>query len=164
MEPSGPITPSFDNTDTSVGGGGSDAVPDRTGPTEVAAGVSAADRPRPRVAWLPLVLIAAILLVGASVALVVVKLRSGESQLSYTIPAGTGQRIDAGEQVEIIPQRLNLHTGDSITVVNDDDRLHTVGPFAVRAHETLTYRFDYAGVYKGICTVHPSGEVNITVT
>ena len=80
-----------------------------------------------------------------------------------TVPAGTGERIAKGETVELIPRDLDLSVGDTMIIVNQDSRNHTVGPFAVRAGETLTYTFSNAGVFKGACSVHPSGEVTITV-
>lgn len=83
---------------------------------------------------------------------------------SYVIPAGTGARLDAGEQVSIIPSELAVHVGDSISIVNNDDRGHSVGPFYVPAGERLTHEFAERGTIADVCTIHPSGRVTITIT
>lgn len=111
-------------------------------------------------------LIGGVLLLVVVLGLGFVLLRGGSqpTQLTYVIPAGTGTRIDAGEQVELIPTQLDLKVGDSMVVTNQDSRTHVVGPFSVRAGETITYNFSRPSVYKGECTVHTGGEVTITVT
>ena len=87
----------------------------------------------------------------------------GEATFEYLIPLGSGERLDAGEPLDIFPAELNAQVGDTIRIVNDDDRGHTVGPFFVGAGETLSQRFSSPGVFEGICTVHPSGEVVLNV-
>ena len=81
----------------------------------------------------------------------------------YVIPAGTGERIDAGEAIEIVPAELVVTVGESIRIVNEDDRDHYVGVFFVAAGETLTQRFRSAGVLEDLCTVHPSGSFRLRV-
>ena len=51
----------------------------------------------------------------------------------YLIPLGSGERIDAGEELELFPDEFTAAVGDSIKIVNEDDRGHTVGPFFVGA-------------------------------
>jgi plastocyanin len=82
---------------------------------------------------------------------------------SYLIPAGTGAAKDAGELVEILPADLTVRVGEVLELINEDDRGHIVGPFYVRAGETLRQEFTSTGVYEGVCTVHPSGQVKVTV-
>lgn len=107
------------------------------------------------------------LLVAAGVALLVVALRPSPERAGvdheYVVPAGTGARLDAGEHVEVIPNRLELLVNDRLVVRNDDSRDHIVGPFAVRAGETVRYRFSRKGTFIGACTIHPSGDLAITV-
>lgn len=81
----------------------------------------------------------------------------------YVIPAGTGARLDAGERVEIVPASLTFARGDTLTVTNDDDRVHQIGVFGVRPGETLSYRFPNPGVFQGACSVHTSGMLTITI-
>ena len=81
----------------------------------------------------------------------------------FVIPAGTAEQIEAGEEVEIVPQELVMETGESIRIVNEDDVGHVVGVFYVGAGETLTQRFDTPGELSGECSVHPSGSFTLRV-
>jgi plastocyanin len=84
--------------------------------------------------------------------------------LHFVIPEGSGERIDAGEPVEVLPGELEVEVGDVIVIENEDDRGHLVGPFFVGAGEVLTQRFTSPGEYIGECSVHPSGELVVHVT
>lgn len=86
-----------------------------------------------------------------------------EAQHEYLIPAGTGDRIDGGELVEIIPAELEVHVGEVLRIVNDDDRGHVIGAFYVGAGETLSQTFSTPGELSGECSVHPSGSFTLTV-
>ena len=81
----------------------------------------------------------------------------------YVIPVGAGEALDAGTPLEILPAELQVDVGDTIRIENQDDRGHTVGPFFVGAHETLTQRFSTPGEFEGVCTVHPSGQLVLVV-
>lgn len=89
--------------------------------------------------------------------------RSGGTEHRFVIPAGTGAQIDAGQLVEILPAQLDVRVADRLVIVNDDSRAHVVGPFAVRAGETLRHTFNEPGRFVGECSVHPSGELAIVV-
>ena len=82
---------------------------------------------------------------------------------TYVIPVGAGEALDRGEPLEILPAELEVKQGEIIEIRNDDDRGHTVGPFFVGGNETLRQQFTSPGEYIGICTVHPSGEIVLTV-
>ena len=82
----------------------------------------------------------------------------------YVIPPGTGERLDAGEEVEIVPLVLDAVVGETIRIVNDDDRGHVVGVFFVGAGETLTQTFTSPGEFTGTCTVHTDGEFTLRVS
>lgn len=86
------------------------------------------------------------------------------SDYTIVVPAGTGDRIDAGEPVDLMPADLQLGVNDTLVIENEDVRTHVVGPFTVRAGETVRHQFNQAGTYTGVCTVHSSGEVVITVS
>ena len=87
-----------------------------------------------------------------------------EADYLFVIPAGSGEAIDRGEPLEILPGSLEVEVGEVIEIVNEDDRGHLVGPFFVGANETMRQEFTSRGEYVGICTVHPSGEITVTVT
>lgn len=80
------------------------------------------------------------------------------------VPPGTGERIDAGEDLELIPQRLELSVGDTLVIVNDDDRTHVVGPYGVPAGQELRTRFTEPGTYYGACTLHVGDRVEIVIS
>jgi len=81
----------------------------------------------------------------------------------FVIPAGAGEALDTGTPLEILPGELDVRVGETIRIVNEDDRGHTVGPFFVGANETLTQRFSSPGEFVGVCTVHPSGQIVLVV-
>ena len=101
--------------------------------------------------------------VGGGASTPKVEAADGEATFEYTVPAGTGARLDAGEDIDVLPAAIDASVGDVITIVNHDERGHVVGPFYVGEGETLTQRFASPGTYRGRCSVHPSGEVTITV-
>ncbi len=82
---------------------------------------------------------------------------------SFTIPPGAGEALDRGEPLEVLPGAMEVRVGEVIEIVNTDDRGHLVGPFFVGAGETLRQRFASPGEYVGICTVHPSGQLVLTI-
>ena len=89
---------------------------------------------------------------------------AGPYDYDFTIPAGTGVLLDAGARPAVFPTFLDVKVGDTIRIINDDDRGHSMGTFYVLAKSTLTYRFTTPGVFKGECTVNPGQEFVLTVT
>lgn len=81
----------------------------------------------------------------------------------YVIPSGSGTALDQGDPIEVLPESLDATTGQVIEIVNQDNRGYLVGPFFVGAEETVRYRFSTPGSYAGVCSVHPSGQIVITV-
>jgi len=88
---------------------------------------------------------------------------SEHADYEYMIPVGTGNRIDAGEEISIIPAELEVHVGESIRIINNDDRGHVVGVFFVGPGETMSQEFTSPGTLTGGCTIHPSGEFTLQV-
>ncbi len=88
---------------------------------------------------------------------------SALTDYEYVIPEGTGKLIDAGEAISIIPAELQVHVGESIRIVNNDERGHIVGIFFVGPGETLSQSFTSAGTLSGGCTIHPSGAFTLQV-
>ena len=92
-----------------------------------------------------------------------VAVENASADWSYSIPSGTGARLDQGERVEILPARIDARVGQVIRIVNHDGRGYLLGPFYVGAHETLLQRFTAPGTFKGACAVHPSGKIVLDV-
>lgn len=95
--------------------------------------------------------------------LVVQDSNQAQPDYEYLIPAGTGDRIRAGEDVEILPAELDVRVGETIRIVNQDTEGHFVGVFYVGPGETVTERFSSPGEYTGQCTVHPSGKLSLKI-
>ncbi len=87
----------------------------------------------------------------------------GSKIFEYTVPNGTGARIEAGEQLYVFPARLDVKVGDQMVIRNDDVRVAEVGPYLVDRNSTLTQTFTSPGTIQGFCSIHPSGEVTIEV-
>ncbi len=87
----------------------------------------------------------------------------GTADHEYSIPDGTWDRSNAGEEIEILPARLDVVVGETIRIVNHDSHGHYVGIFYVGPGETATQRFSSPGKFVGQCTVHPSGELSLVV-
>ncbi len=88
---------------------------------------------------------------------------SGEADHQFVIPAGAGASIEAGEEINILPEVLEVRVGETIEIVNDDDQLHFVGPFTVGEGESLRQRFSESGESIGICSAHVLGSVKVVV-
>ncbi|MCB0997491.1 MAG: hypothetical protein KDB21_20500 [Acidimicrobiales bacterium] len=117
-----------------------------------------------RVWWLAGALALAVAVLGV----VVIGVSGGDDEgqeFRIEVPPGTWERIRAGEEVELIPRRLELQTGDRLVIVNNDAEAHQVGPYVVPSGETLTQDYPDPGVIsQGICTLHPDGRVEIVIT
>lgn len=82
----------------------------------------------------------------------------------YVIPAGTGDAIDRGEVVDIMPSALEIKVGDAIEIVNNDDRGHNVGMFFVGEGETVNQVFPSVADFSDVCSINESGQFTINVT
>jgi hypothetical protein len=81
------------------------------------------------------------------------------------IPQGTQQMFIMGEDHNIVPDEIRLQAGGRNTLVirNDDLADHTVGPFFVRAGETVRQTFIQPATFEGTCSIKHSGEISIIV-
>ena len=86
-----------------------------------------------------------------------------EPTYSFIIPAGSGDRIDAGETLDILPRELVAQLDETVIIVNEDDEAHILGPWFVGPGETLRQRFTTEGVFEDSCSVHPSGRFTVVV-
>jgi plastocyanin len=80
------------------------------------------------------------------------------------IPLGTGEAIDQGERIDVMPTRLEIDVGDAIEIVNEDERGHNVGLFFVGEGETVSQVFPSVAEFTDVCSVSSSGEFTISVT
>jgi plastocyanin len=114
----------------------------------------------------PAVIVAAAFAVLAVAAILVLLVlpRGGDARVhEYVVPAGTQERIDAGEEVSLFPEHLEVRVGDRLVIDNQDDNTHQVGPYVVGAGQRIEQAFSVPGTIEGFCTLHPSGQVSIIV-
>jgi plastocyanin len=81
----------------------------------------------------------------------------------FTIPEGTGARVNQGEYIDLIPHLMIVTVGETIRIVNEDDRTHDVGPYSVPAGQTLVQTFTTPGRYTGVCSTMPGQEFVLVV-
>lgn len=133
-----------------------------------AAVTNAGDADRARSGWL-VGGVVAIGLVGAVIggvfawALLLGGGGTGPVTHTYVVEAGTGARLDQGVQIDLMPTEVRLAVGDTLVIQNDDDRDYMVGPYSVRAGETIEQTFQRAQILVGECSLSGSGEVQIIV-
>ena len=96
--------------------------------------------------------------------LVVEALADSSPDYEYIIPNHTGDRIRNGESITILPAELEVRVGEVIRIVNQDSEGHFVGIFYVAAQQELLQRFYAPGEFSGVCSVHPSGQIKLTVS
>ena len=82
----------------------------------------------------------------------------------FVVPYGTGVKIDKGQQVDLMPQKLSVKVGDSIRIKNQDGRDYMIGPFFVTAGQQLAMRFTEPGELSGVCSMNPEGQFIIKVS
>jgi hypothetical protein len=87
-----------------------------------------------------------------------------EATYEYTVPFGTGNRLDGGEVIELMPAELNVKVGESIRIQNLDTRDYMIGPFFVSAGQVLAMKFTHPGELSGVCVVGAGGAFVINVT
>lgn len=79
------------------------------------------------------------------------------------IPDGTAARLAAGEDVQIVPDDLQLRLRDTLVVVNHDSVTHSIGPYRVAAGQTLETELSKAATMEASCSLHPSGSITIQI-
>lgn len=80
------------------------------------------------------------------------------------VPAGTQDRLGAGEEVVIMPAELRFRVGDTLVIRNEDRVAQTVGPYLVMAGETVELTYGRPGRYEGMCPLSEGETYLIEVT
>jgi hypothetical protein len=81
------------------------------------------------------------------------------------IPQGTREMMLMGMGDEFVPAqiRLNLNGQHTLVIRNDDFADHTIGPFFVRAGETVRQSFTEVAIIEGTCSVRHNASIRIIV-
>jgi hypothetical protein len=90
--------------------------------------------------------------------------RHSAETVTFVVPDGTAEDLFFGKKVDIMPPKVELKVGDTLVIRNDDSQTASVGPFTVRAGETLKQTFRRPQTLIGECTLSGTGEVKIIVT
>lgn len=108
-----------------------------------------------------LLLAAAGLLVLVALAWFAFSQKEASRRIVYVIPAGTA----AGRVSTDFPTEITLTVGhkDTLVIDNQDDVVHTFGPFVIAPRSTLTKRFTRPLVYEGACTFHQEQQMRLVV-
>lgn len=83
--------------------------------------------------------------------------------LEIVVPAGTQQRLTAGEDVEVMPARLELRVGDTLLIRNEDSVTQSVGPYMVKANGQIRLTYGVAGRFEGYCPLSAGDRYEIIV-
>ena len=81
------------------------------------------------------------------------------------IPRGTADAVARGEDIEVIPDSLELRKGDTLVVRNDDDTVHRIGNEVIPPARTS--RIPVTGALLSgrtlFCSIHPSGAIGVSL-
>ena len=80
------------------------------------------------------------------------------------IPAGTQDKLDRGEPVNVMPAELYFKIGDVLRIRNDDSVDQVAGPFRVEAGKRFELTFGATGEYGGYCSLSGGGGYKIVIT
>lgn len=83
----------------------------------------------------------------------------------FVIPKGTWARRMAGNQVEILPERIDLTLGlkDILLLRNDDEVPQQFGPVVIMPGQSFRLPFEVASSYSFACSAHASGQMSVVV-
>lgn len=84
--------------------------------------------------------------------------------VEVVVPAGTQDRLDAGETVTVMPALVELRVGDTLLIRNEDDVDQSVGPYLVAAGGELQLTYRVPGRYEGYCPVSEGERYEIVVS
>lgn len=83
--------------------------------------------------------------------------------VKISIPAGTAERVNAGEAIPTIPSELVFVIGDTLLVSNQDDVPHELGPLWIPAGSSASLLMENANKYTLGCTFQPSKYLDFDV-
>jgi len=83
--------------------------------------------------------------------------------IQIVIPAGASDRIEAGENIDTLPENLVFVIGDTLEVVNQDSVNHELGPIWVPAGSTGRLVLEEASKFSYSCTFAPNNYLGLDV-
>ena len=86
------------------------------------------------------------------------------ARIQLVIPAGTAERVAAGQAPPSIPADMNFVVGDALVVVNQDNVDHQLGPLWVPSGASATLNLTTEENYSLECSFQPSKYIGIRVS
>ena len=80
------------------------------------------------------------------------------------VPAGTQDKLDRGEIVDVMPALLEFRVGDTLRVRNDDSHVQYAGPYRVLPGEQFELVYGAPGRYGGLCDLSGNSRYEIIIT
>jgi hypothetical protein len=84
--------------------------------------------------------------------------------VEIVVPAGTQDKVDRGEIVDVMPAVLRFRIGDVLRIRNDDSADQYVGPYLVQAGEQFELKYGSIGQYGGLCNLSGGSSYSIVIT
>jgi hypothetical protein len=83
--------------------------------------------------------------------------------ITLTIPAGTAEQIERGEQPPSIPENMTFVVGDRLVVRNEDSVDHKLGPLWIPANSSAQLALDQEQSLAYECTFQPGQYFGLDV-
>jgi len=87
----------------------------------------------------------------------------GPQRIELVIPAGTSEKVDAGEITSAIPESLTFVQGDTLVLINQDATSHQLGAIWVPPGARGTLVLDEVSQMSFACTFRPDRYIGIDV-
>jgi hypothetical protein len=86
-------------------------------------------------------------------------------QIIFIIPAGTVERIAAGETLSVLPATIELERGvrDILVIENEDTQAIQVGPYLIAPGQRFSQQYHNRGTFDLLCSVHASQRMQVVV-
>jgi hypothetical protein len=83
--------------------------------------------------------------------------------IELLIPAGTAEKVAAGETEPSIPQEMNFVLGDTLVVKNEDSTDHQLGPLFIPAGASANLPLQEASNFEYDCSFQPTQFFGLNV-
>ncbi|MCW5874214.1 MAG: hypothetical protein KIS88_06165 [Anaerolineales bacterium] len=84
-------------------------------------------------------------------------------QVELVIPAGTADKVAAGEPAPGIPSEMTFVLGDVLVVRNQDSETHTLGPLLIPAGSSASLPLNEEDNFSMTCSFNASSYMGLTV-
>ena len=84
-------------------------------------------------------------------------------RVELVIPAGTADKVAAGQAVPSLPANMLFVAGDTLVVKNQDSTSHQLGPIWVPPGTSASLNLDTANRYSYACSFQPSRYLGLDV-